>query len=63
MGTIELLIVSLIVILDVWTIRQIIKSTSSKNAKYIYVLLVIFLPILGVLLYFLIRYLTNLRNK
>jgi len=63
MGTFELIIVLLIVLLDVVVIRQIIRKTTSGNARYIYIMLVLFFPIGGILLYYLIRYLVNLQKK
>ncbi|GEM_PF-3684686 len=59
MGTLELLVVALVVLLDIVTVRHILKNCLSKYAKYIYILLVMFLPIMGALCYYIIHYLTR----
>ncbi len=47
-------ILSLIVlILDIWAIIQIIGSGASTGAKILWILLILFLPLIGVLIWFL----------
>jgi len=43
----------IILILDIWAIVKVIQSPASAGAKTLWIVLIIFLPVLGLILWFL----------
>ncbi len=43
----------IILILDIWAIVKVLQSRSSAGAKTLWIVLIVFLPVLGLILWFL----------